>query len=63
METDTRFLVGVLFFIVPIVLIALMFVINRSRGGVGRNWGAALFVGLCWLVGMVLVMKKLDQFL
>jgi hypothetical protein len=62
-EQDTRFLVGTLFFVVPIVLIAVMFWINRRRGSVGSNWGAVLFVGLCWVVGMLLVMKKLDQFL
>lgn len=60
---ETRMLVGILFFVVPVVLIALFFMINRSRGDVGRNWGAALFVGLCWLVGMLVVMRKLDQFL
>lgn len=63
MIIETRMLVGILLFVVPVVLIALFFMINRSRGGTGRNWGAALFVGLCWLVGMMVVMRKLDQFL
>lgn len=63
MESDTRLLVGTLFFIVPVVLLVVMFFINRSRGGTGRNWGAVLMVILCWVVGMLLVMKKLDQFL
>lgn len=60
---DTRTLIGTLFFVIPTVLIVVMFFINRRRGGVGRNWGAVIFVILCWVVGMMLVMRKLDQFL
>ncbi|MDI9238800.1 hypothetical protein QLQ15_07710 [Lysobacter sp. LF1] len=63
MDQDTRLLVGSLFFVVPVILLVVMFFLNRSRGGIGRNWGAVLMVILCWVVGMLLVMKKLDQFL
>jgi len=62
-ETDTRFLIGMLFFIVPTVLLAIGFWTQRRRGTIGSNWGAVLLVILCWVVGMMLVMRKLDQFL
>ncbi|WP_206860020.1 hypothetical protein [Lysobacter changpingensis] len=60
---ETRFLIGMLFFIVPTVLLALGFWMQRRRGRIGSNWGAVLLVILCWVVGMMLVMRKLDQFL
>ncbi|BDU15529.1 hypothetical protein [Lysobacter auxotrophicus] len=60
---ETRFLIGMLFFIVPTVLLAIGFWVQRRRGKVGSNWGAVLLVILCWVVGMMLVMRKLDQFL
>ncbi|MDR0183553.1 hypothetical protein [Lysobacter arvi] len=60
---DTRFLIGMLFFIVPTVLLAIGFWVQRRRGKIGSNWGAVLLVVLCWVVGMMLVMRKLDQFL
>jgi hypothetical protein len=60
---DTSSLVGMLFFVVPTVLLVLWFIIKRRRGQVGSNWGAVLMVILCWVVGMMLVMRKLDQFL
>ncbi|HZX77262.1 MAG TPA: hypothetical protein VFE83_08780 [Lysobacter sp.] len=60
---DTSFLIGMLFFVVPTVLLVLWFIIKRRRGQVGSNWGAVLMVILCWVVGMMLVMRKLDQFL
>ena len=60
---ETRFLIGMLFFIVPTVLLAIGFWVQRKRGKVGSNWGAVLLVILCWVVGMMLVMRKLDQFL
>lgn len=60
---ETRFLIGMLFFIVPTVLLAIGFWVQRRRGKIGSNWGAVLLVILCWVVGMMLVMRKLDQFL
>jgi FtsH-binding integral membrane protein len=60
---ETRFLIGMLFFIVPTVLLAIGFWVQRRRGKTGSNWGAVLLVILCWVVGMMLVMRKLDQFL
>lgn len=60
---ETRFLIGMLFFIVPTVLLAIGFWVQRKRGKIGSNWGAVLLVILCWVVGMMLVMRKLDQFL
>ena len=60
---ETRFLIGMLFFIVPTVLLAIGFWVQRRRGKVGSNWGAVLLVILCWVVGMMLVMRKLDQVL
>ena len=60
---ETTFLIGMLFFIVPTVLLALGFWMQRRRGRIGSNWGAVLLVILCWVVGMMLVMRKLDQFL
>ena len=63
MESDTRFLIGMLFFIVSTVLLAIGFWVRRRRGRIGSNWGAVLLVILCWVVGMMLVMRKLDQFL
>ena len=60
---ETRFLIGMLFFIVPTVLLAIGFWLQRRRGKTGSNWGAVLLVILCWVVGMMLVMRKLDQFL
>ncbi|HEY0505612.1 MAG TPA: hypothetical protein VGD42_19165 [Lysobacter sp.] len=60
---ETRFLIGMLFFIVPTVLLAIGFWVQRRRGNTGSNWGAVLLVILCWVVGMMLVMRKLDQFL
>lgn len=60
---ETRLLLGLLFFIVPTVLLAIGFFIQRRRGRIGSNWGAVLLVILCWVVGMMLVMRKLDQFL
>jgi FtsH-binding integral membrane protein len=62
-DSDTRVLIGMLFFIVPTVLLALGFWVQRRRGKIGSNWGAVLLVILCWVVGMMLVMRKLDQFL
>lgn len=60
---ETRFLIGMLFFILPTVLLAIGFWVQRRRGKTGSNWGAVLLVILCWVVGMMLVMRKLDQFL
>ncbi len=60
---ETRVLLGLLFFIVPTVLLAVAFILQRRRGNVGSNWGAVLLVILCWVVGMMLVMRKLDQFI
>ena len=60
---ETRFLIGMLFFIVQTVLLAIGFWLQRRRGKTGSNWGAVLLVILCWVVGMMLVMRKLDQFL
>ena len=60
---ETRVLLGLLFFILPTVMLAVGFVIQRRRGKTGSNWGAVLLVILCWVVGMMLVMRKLDQFL
>jgi len=60
---ETRVLLGLLFFIIPTVLLGIGFFVQRRRGKMANNWGAVVLVILCWVVGMMLVMRKLDQFL
>jgi hypothetical protein len=50
-------LLGVLF-VFPLLLIALLNWIFRKRGGIGKGWGGALIVTLCWVVALAVILSK-----
>lgn len=43
----------------PMMLVALLNWLLRNRGGFARGWAGAIFVGMCWTVGMILIVARL----
>jgi hypothetical protein len=42
----------------PMVVVALLNWLLRDRGGFARGWAGAIFVALCWTVGMIIIVTR-----
>jgi hypothetical protein len=42
----------------PMLIVAALNLLLRNRGGFARGWAGAIFVTLCWTVGMVLIVTR-----
>jgi len=40
-------------------LVAIVNWLNRKHGGFARGWAGAIFIGVCWIAGLVLIVLKL----
>lgn len=45
----------------PMAVVALFNWLFRHRGGFARGWAGAIFVGLCWATGMVLILSRVAR--
>lgn len=42
----------------PMLVVALLNWLLRNHGGFARGWAGAIFVGICWAAGMILIVSK-----
>lgn len=42
----------------PMAIVALLNWLLRDRGGFARGWAGAIFVGMCWTLGMILIVAR-----
>jgi len=42
----------------PMAMVALLNWTLRNRGGFARGWAGAIFVGICWAAGLVIIALK-----
>lgn len=48
----------VLLLVVPMLLVAVLKLVFRRRGGIESGWGGMLLVGLCWITALILIVNR-----
>lgn len=46
-----------LIFIPPLLLVGLLKLIYRKKGGAEKGWGPALLITLCWVCALVIIYR------
>ncbi len=57
LSDQTYLIVGVALGL-PMAIVALLNWLLRNHGGFARGWAGAIFVGLCWAVGMAIIVTR-----
>lgn len=50
--------IALILFVIPPLLVAGLKAAYRKRGGPDPGWGAALFVTLCWVIGLLVILSR-----
>ncbi len=56
--SDRFYLILGIVLALPMIVVALLNLLLRNRGGFARGWAGAIFVGMCWAAGMALIVFK-----
>lgn len=43
----------------PIIVMELLNLLLKKRGGFGKGWGGAVFIGLCWIVAFGVIVTRI----
>ncbi|MBS0582143.1 MAG: hypothetical protein JSS42_03475 [Proteobacteria bacterium] len=56
--SDRTYLILGILLGLPMLVVALLNWVLRNRGGFARGWAGAILVGICWVVGLALILLK-----
>lgn len=60
LSDQTYLLIG-LVIAAPMAIVATLNWLLRNRGGFARGWASTIFVGLCWAVGIILIVTRVAR--
>ncbi len=61
-SNDIVWILVVLLIAIPVLVVAVMRLIYRKRGGIGSGIGGTIFVTLCWVVAIVVILRRTGAF-